>query len=173
MATLQEIDRLAERFAGIRGKLTGEVAALNDEIEAARKAHLQAIKRLVERAAEAHGQLMYAITESKGLFTRPKSLTLHGVKVGYRKGTGGIEFEDADQVVALIEKKLPEQADVLIVVKKKPNKDALAQLPVEDLKKIGCTVEDTGDVAFIKDAASDVDKLVRALLKQATEEVEA
>jgi hypothetical protein len=173
MATLQEIDRLAERFAGIRGKLTEEVAALNDEIEAARKRHLQAVKRLVERAAEAHGELLVAIGDSRGLFVKPKSLTLHGVRVGYRKGSGTIEFEDADQVVELIEKKLADKVEILIVTKKKPNKKALAQLDVADLKKIGCTVEGTDDVAFIEDAASDVDKLVRALLKEATEEVEA
>lgn len=170
MATLEYIDEKAQRFAGVRAKLTEQVAALNDEIEAARKRHLRAIKRLVESAAEAHGELLEAIADSKGLFVRPKSLTLHGVRVGFRKGTGGIEFEDGDQVVELIEKKLPDLADVLIITKKKPNKDALEQLTVDELKKIGCTIEDTGDVPFIKDAASDVDKLVKALLKEATEE---
>jgi len=174
MATLQEIDKLAERFAGIRGKLTDEVAALNDELDAARKRHLQAIKRLVERAAEAHGELLTAITDGKPLFVKPKSLTLHGVRVGYRKGSGGIEFEDADQVVRLIKKHYSEdEQELLIITKEKPNKDALEQLTVDDLKKLGCTVEDTDDMPFIKDAASEIDKLVKALLKEATEEVEA
>ena len=35
----------------------------------------------------------------------------------------------------------------------------------EDLAAIGCTVESTGDVAFIKDVHSTVDKLIKALLK--------
>ena len=173
MATLQEIDRLTGKYADLRGKLAAEVEALNEELEAAKKAHLQAVKRLVERTAEAHGELRAAIEESAALFERPKTQVLHGVKVGFRKAVGGIQFEDADQVVELIEKRLPEQAEVLIITKKKPNKEALEQLDVADLKKIACTVEDTGDVVVIKDTASEVDKIVKALLKEATEEVEA
>jgi len=32
MATLQEIDKLAERYAGLRGKLTDEIGALTEEV---------------------------------------------------------------------------------------------------------------------------------------------
>jgi hypothetical protein len=38
------------------------------------------------------------------------------------------------------------------------------------LKKLGCTVRDTGDEVVIKPVDGDVDKIVRALLKDATEE---
>jgi len=174
MATLQEIDKLTEKYADLRGKLAAEVGALEEELEAAKKARLQAIKRLVQRAAEAHGELKAAIEDSAALFERPKTQVLHGVKVGLRKGSGGIQFEDADQVVALIEKHFTEdECELLIITKKKPNKEALEQLGVADLKKVACTVEDTGDVVVIKDTASEVDKIVKALLKEATEEVEA
>ena len=174
MATLQEIDKLTERYADLRGKLAAEVGALEEELEAAKKGHLQAVKRLVQRAAEAHGELHAAIEESTSLFERPKTQVLHGVKVGFRKGSGGIQFEDADQVVTLIEKHFTkDECELLIITKKKPNKEALEQLDVKDLKRVACTIEDTGDVVVIKDTASEVDKIVKALLKEATEEVEA
>jgi hypothetical protein len=98
----------------------------------------------------------------------------HGIKVGYKKGTGKIEWEDADQVVKLIKKHFPDQADVLIISSEKPAKDALAQLTAAELKKLGVLVEESGDVPFIKDTSSEVDKLVAAFLKdEATDEEQA
>ena len=90
--------------------------------------------------------------------------------MGFRKGTGGIDWSDDDQTVKLIEKHFPKtQAELLIKTTKKPIKKALADLDVADLKRIGCTVESTGDVVFIKPADSTVDKHVNALLKEAME----
>ncbi len=174
MATLKEIDALALKFSGVRSKLAEHVRELNDEVEAAKRRHLAAIKRLTERAAEAQLELDAAIKESPALFVKPKTITLHGIKVGFKKGAGKIEWEDADQVVKLIKKHFPEQTDVLIITKEKPAKEALEQLSAAELKKLGIQVADTGDVVVIKDTATDIDKLVTALLKEAiTEEVEA
>ena len=47
-----------------------------------------------------------------------------------------------------------------------PVKDALAQLPAADLRKLGVQVEEAGDHVYIKAADSDVDKLVAAILKE-------
>ena len=44
---------------------------------------------------------------------------------------------------------------------------------IADLKRIGCTIEETGDVVVIKPTDSDVDKIVSALLADATAETEA
>ena len=90
---------------------------------------------------------------------------MYGVKVGFEKGKGRIEWDDDDTVVRLIEKHFPEQADILIKTKKKPAKKALAQLSVAELKKLGVTVEETGDQVVIKSTDSEIDKLVTALLK--------
>ena len=170
MATMDVIEKLAQRFAGIKGKLTREVELLNEEREAAVKMHLPAIKRLSQSAREAQAELLEAVQESRELFEKPKSRELHGVKCGYRKGSGKVEWEDDEQVVKLIRKHLPEQAEILIIVKEKPSKAAIAQLPAADVKRIGCTVEDTKDVAFVADADSEVDKLVKALLEEESEE---
>jgi hypothetical protein len=96
---------------------------------------------------------------------KPRTVILHGIKVGYRKATGKIEFDDAEQVVKLIRKHFPDQFDVLVKVEETPVKKALANLTAAELKKLGIEVSDSGDEVEIRDTASDVDKLVSALLK--------
>ena len=97
---------------------------------------------------------------------------LHGLKLGYQKGKGKIEWEDDDQVVKLIRRHFPDQFDVLIKTAERPIKDALASLTAAELRKIGVTVEETGDVVFVKDSTGNVDKLVKALLKGVQEDAE-
>jgi hypothetical protein len=100
-------------------------------------------------------------------------MVLHGLQLGYRKGKGAIDWGDDAQVVKLIRKHLPDQFDVLVKTTEKPIKAAVGNLPGPDLKKIGVTVEGTGDVSFAKDTTSAVDNLVAALLKGAEEEAES
>ena len=59
----------------------------------------------------------------------------------------------------------------MINVTETPIKKAIEQLSVSDLKKIGCLVTDAQDEVVIKATDTEVDKLVTALLKGATEEV--
>lgn len=173
MTQLTDIEKHAKAYADARAGLTEIVATLNGGIESLKRTHMPALKRAVARVAERHDQLKAAIDLNPQLFVRPRTVVMHGVKLGYGKGKGGISFDDAEQVVRLIKKHLPEQADVLINTKETPVKDALGQLAAADLKKIGCTVKNTGDQVVIKPADSEVDKLVDKLVKGATEEEEA
>ncbi|MDF1486722.1 hypothetical protein PY257_16355, partial [Ramlibacter sp. H39-3-26] len=52
----------------------------------------------------------------------------------------------------------------------RPVKDALAQLPAADLKKLGISITDAEDEVIVRAVDSEVDKLVDALLKQAGDE---
>lgn len=172
MATLNEIDKLAKNYAAIRTDLSLRVDSLNAEIAAARGRYLRGIKSAVASAAEAKAKLVAAIDETPEQFVKPRTVVMHGIKVGFGKGKGKIEFEDADQVVRLIRKHFPEQFDVLVKTEEKPVKTALQNLAAAELKRLGITVEDTGDVVIVKAADSEVDKLVAALLKEG-EAVEA
>ncbi|GAB4485935.1 MAG: hypothetical protein OHK006_12930 [Thermodesulfovibrionales bacterium] len=163
---LVTIEGLTKDYADARRSLADRVQALNDEIEAAKKRLLPGIKRAVEKAAEKKAALSSAVLEGVHLFERPRTVVISGIKVGLEKGKGKIEWEDDEQVVRLIEKHFPEQADVLIQTKKKPLKKALANLSAAELKKIGVVIEETGDQVVIKGADSDVDKLVKALLRE-------
>jgi hypothetical protein len=137
------------------------------------KAEMPKLRKALAAATEAESDLMAIINDSADLFTRPKSVIFHGIKVGFKKGAGKIEWDDPDHVVRLIKKHFAEQADVLIITSEKPAKDALANLTAAELKKVGVTIEDTGDVAFARAVDGAVDKLVKALLKAATDEAEA
>jgi hypothetical protein len=166
---MTQVETHAKAFAEARGKVAEIVTELNDGIEALKRDHMGALKRAINRAAEKHEQLKAVIEGAPELFAKPRTVIFHGVKVGYQKGKGGIAFDDAEQVIKLIRRHLPDVADALIAVKESPAKDALAQLSVAELKKIGCTVVDAGDAVVIRPTDSDVDKLVDALLKDATE----
>lgn len=173
MATMQEIEIKAKEHAAARLALTNHVTLLNAEIEAVKQKRLKKLRELVLNASTTGDKLLALVSDSPKLFVKPKSAVLHGIKLGYKKETGKISFEDGDQVVALIHKRLPELADVLIVTEEKPSKVAMNNLTAEQLKKIGVTVTSDSDVAFITEPSSGVDKIVNALLKGVSEEVTA
>ncbi len=173
MATMNEIDELAQNFSRTRETLAGRIAALEEELEQVRKKHMLGIKRSIYAAAADQTELRAAIEESRALFGRPKTIVLHGIKVGYSKGKGKLEWEDDDLVVRLIERHFPDQAEVLIKTTKKPRKDGLNGLTVAELKKIGVTAEETGEMIVVRPVDTDVDKIVKALLKNQEENQEA
>lgn len=170
MSTLIDLERRAKSLANARAVLTGCVTALNDGIDALKRDAMPDIKAAVRGVADQHDKLKALIEENPELFTKPRTVVFHGIKFGYRKGTGGLEFEDEEQVVKLIRKHFPDQFDVLVKTKETPVKTALSGLTVAELKKLGVTVEATDDVVTITATDSAVDKLVKALLKSATEE---
>lgn len=172
MPTMNDIQARARAYADARDKLAELVAALNDGLEQLKRDSLPGIRRAIQRASERQAELKALIEDAPDLFVKPRTVVMHGVRVGFEKGKGRIEFEDADRVVKLIKKHLSGQADVLIATKETPVKKALAQLSVKELKAIGCTVDEAGDVVVIRPVDTDVDKLVTALMKGATEDAE-
>jgi hypothetical protein len=172
MATLNEIERSAKKYAEAREHLASIVAAMNEGIEAIKRDNMKRLKKAVAEAANHHDALKALIEQAPQLFVKPRSITLNGIKLGFQKGKGKIKWDDPEQVVRLIKKHFPEQADVLIATTEKPVKEALNGLTAAELKKIGISVTEGGDAVFIKPADSAVDKMVDALLKDATAEVE-
>jgi len=166
VATMKEIEALTKAYADRRGALAGTVSGLNDELEQVKRKYLARIRQQVGAAKDAQANLHAAIEGTPELFVKPRTVTVHGVKVGFQKGKGKVTFENPDKVVELIKKHLPDQVDLLVITEEKPNKEGIGQLPAADVKRIGCAVSGTGDVVLIKDATGDVDKLVAALLKE-------
>lgn len=174
MASLADIERFTKAFADGREDLSNRVRTLEEELQAVKKKHLAGIKRSAAKVAEEQHALKTAIQDSKSLFVKPKTMILHGIKIGFQKAKGKISWKVDEQVVKLIKKYFPDQEDILIKKTEKPSKDALQNLPAADLKRLGITVEDTGDVVLIKSTDSEIDKFVDALLKdEAAEKEEA
>lgn len=170
MTAMSDIEKRAQALADARSKLTEIVTTLNDDIEALKRQHLKGLKDAVAKMAERHDQLKSLIELNPTLFARPRTVVLHGIKLGLTKGKGSLDWEDDAAVCKAIKRLLPDQQDVLINTTEKPSKDALQQLPGATLKRLGVTVEEAGDQVVIKPADQDVDKLVKALIKGATEE---
>lgn len=170
--TLADIERRARTYADARDRVCAIVTALDEAIGALKRTELPRLRRAIAAAAEQHDALKALIETAPELFTKPRTVVLHGLRLGWVKGRGGIEWDDADAVVAAIQRHLPDQAEALIRWTAKPLKEAINQLGVADLKRIGCRVVDTGEQVVIKPVDSAVDKMVDALLKDATAEME-
>jgi hypothetical protein len=168
MATLLEIEKATKHYADNRELLILRVQELHDQIEELKRKAFPAIKQAAVDTANAKSKLDTLIDGSRGLFGKPRSVIYSGVKVGLQKGKGGLDYDDEATVIRLIRKHLPEeQQEFLIRVTEKVNKKGLGEVDTATLKKIGVTVQGTGDVVLIKPVDSDVDKIVNAMLKAA------
>ncbi|HEU4601548.1 MAG TPA: host-nuclease inhibitor Gam family protein [Steroidobacteraceae bacterium] len=170
--SLDTLEQLTKEHAADRALIAERVAALNEEMQAAQRRKLPGIKAAVSKAKDSHARLQAAIDSERDLFNKPRSRVFHGIRIGLQKAKGKLTFEDAAQVVKLIRKHFAEQFDVLVKTTEKPVKDALLQMPAADLKRIGCSVTDVGDVVLIKPTDSEIDKLVDALLAEKQEGTE-
>jgi hypothetical protein len=155
-----------------RQLLAERAQALQDEIATLQKRKLPGIRSAVEAVADADAAVLALLQNAAPLFKKPKSRVFHGLQVGYKKGTGTIEIDDAGQVIKLIRKHLPDQFDVLVKTKETPIKAAIRNLTGAELQKIGVKVQSAGEVVFMTDATDGVDKLVAALLKGSETEQE-
>lgn len=171
MTTMFGIDMAAQNYSKAHDKLTAVVRALEAETAKLRLQYLPQIRKAVETAASRKADLRDALNESRELFVKPKTRVMHGVKVGFQKGKGKLDWDDDELVVKLIRKHLPEIAETLIRIEESPIVAALNDLDVKDLRKIGVRAEETGDKVVIKPTDSEIDKLVDALLRD--EEPEA
>lgn len=167
--TLADIEAAARQFSGERERLADRIAVVDEQIAKIKRQAMPALRRAVERAAEAEANLRALVEAAPGLFERPRTLVLHGIKVGWVKGKGVIEIADAARTVALIRKHLPDQADTLIRVTELPHRPALAQLSVADLRRLGCTVVDAGDAVVVKPMDGEVQRLIDRLLSDAAD----
>lgn len=169
MATITGIEVLTRRYSGQRDELSQKVRALEERMNHAKTQALPAIKVALRKVKETEERLKAAIGESPELFDRPRAIIFYGIKVGFRKAKGTISWDDPDMVIKLIRKHFPDQAEILIRISEAPNKKALEEMPVGDLKRIGVTVDETGDEPFIKPVDSEVDRIVDTLLKKDVE----
>ena len=168
--TLEDLTRSALALSEARHQLGTMVQALNAGLEALKADQMPEIRAAIDVATAAWAELEAAIQASPGLFVKPRTVAAHGITFGIQKSKGSIHVPDSDRTVLLIRKHLPDQAAVLITTKEAPVKKALEQLSAADLKRIGVHVGEAQDTVVIRPAPSDVDKLVKALVKAEVEE---
>jgi len=168
MSSMEELVELTTRYAEQHNALRVLMETLEGEVDAIRRNALPAIRSRIARVSAAHEALYQAIEGSPDLFVKPRTVIIAGVRVGLAKGRGRVEIDDEAAVVDRIRRLLPEeQADLLIRVRESVDRNAVGDLTVADLKRLGIRIEESGDEVVIKAADSSVDKLVAALLKDA------
>lgn len=165
--TLNDIDARTKTFADARSKLADLVTVFTGEKELLERKHMTAIRRQIARVAELQKEVEKAVDATPSLFKRPKTVLMHGIRVGFEKGRGKLVYEDVAKLISRIELKLPEKKDLLIKTTKKPVAKAIQQLTVEQLKSIGCQIHSAGDGVVVRAEDSAIEKLVKVLLKGA------
>lgn len=168
--TLDEIGRLVRDYADAREALEEVVAATRDLQRRAVRMHIRSIRARVANASATREVLHDAIDGSRGLFVRPRTQSLHGVKFGLRKQPGRIEG-DEPRAIARIESRMADRASQLVRVKKSLDRPALLKLTARELASIGISVVQDDDKVFINTCSSDLDKLVDAMLADDAQEM--
>lgn len=167
---LAQIVALVEQLAIARARVAEAAGRVNTAIEQIKLDAMPELRELADQAAAQWTQVQAAIEAAPQLFENPRKHKAHGVVFGMEMGKGSLEIADPDKTVSLIERHFPDQAEVLIDVKKTPAKAALAKLPAQDLKRLGVTVQPGRDQVVLRPADGEVDKIVKALVKAAIDE---
>lgn len=169
--TIDVIEDSARSYAAVRADLVGEVEELEAELAEVRRRHIGGIKMLAGKAACKHAILKDLLEQAPELFGRPKTITVDGIKIGYRKAKGKVTVADEEATIARIRKLLPaDQAELLVRRRESVHKPGVYDLTAGDLKRLGIAIEDDTDEVVIKPVDGDLDKLVDALLKSYTED---
>lgn len=182
MSTVSEaialLESCAKAYAAARVILAERATALETEVAAITRRKLPGIRTALAQAADLQAKLVAAVDANPSLFVKPQTMTLHGIKFGFVKGKGAVDWDCKDDVlVARIESQYKGNAAVLkqlIKVEKTPIKDGLKALDAKEVARLGVTIEATGYYVFVKAADKEVDALVKKILKEgAVEETTA
>lgn len=164
--SLESIERLCLELNSNAETLEALIAALQADLEEVKARHLRGLKRQASTVARTEATLISAVEAAPALFEKPRTLTIHGVKVGFTLSKGKVEWDDQDSVVAAIKRHRKDDADVLLQTEESPRKDALRALPASDLAKLGCRIIGAGDQVVVKRVAGDVETLIAKLTEK-------
>lgn len=174
MSTISDAIAVLTAHAKAYAEARALVAQRADDLETEKKdllrRRLPGIRTALANAADKQALLVAAITSNAQLFNSPKTMTLHGIKFGYQKGKGAVEWDcDDAKLIERIEKKYkgqPALLQQLIKTTKEPIVKGLKELDADDIAKLGITIEATGDYIFVRAADKEVDALVKKILKE-------
>ena len=161
--TLDSITALAKRYAAARDATNEVRSDLARRVRGALRSRERALRNRIAEEEVAREELEAAIEAAPGLFEKPRTRAVDGVKFGMRKQTGAIDFGDEAKVIERIRKKFPDRADVLLRTTVAVDKTALRKLPARELAMLGVSIADAVDEVTIKVAVTDADKLAEAI----------
>ena len=160
---IDSFEDFTKRYADTRQLVAERVESLESETQSIYRRRLPGIRKAIAAAQEARNALEREIDARRDCFVKPRSIVLHGIRLGLQKGKGSIDWDDDAALIQRIEKQCPEKYDALVKVTSKPLKKALEQLSTAELKKLGCRVKNSGDLVLIKPIDSDLEKLLKRI----------
>ncbi|WP_295441560.1 hypothetical protein [uncultured Thiodictyon sp.] len=162
--TLPRIER--EVFA-LRQRLDAAAQTLSDyesQVAPIRDAFAPQIRRHAAEIAAVKVDLIKLIAAGRGLFAKPKSRTIHGVKVGLRKEPDRYAWPADDALVATIKQLCtPEEQKAYLVTTTVGRKDAI---PADARKRLGIGCTPGTDAVLVDELATGTGAALLALLAQ-------
>lgn len=163
--SLEEIAALARAYADARRELADKVEQVRAARRKATRPHRRGLSARTADTSGARDELRAAIRANPDLFAKPRTRTLEGVKVGYRKQPGKI-VADETRAIARIRKLFPEREAELVRVKESLDRAAVRKLDARSMAAIGVSIADVDDEIVIATASDDIDRLVEAMLDE-------
>jgi len=167
--SLAGLETLTREFAQRHRAVCRIADEVHGEMERLKARHLNALREAVRHARDTRVQLEAEIQAHPELFDRPRTVIMHGVKIGLTKAKGRLDIADEKATIAKIQETFGPNATTFLHLTVSPNKTALGELPGKVLKKLGVTVAETGDIAVIKPASGDLEQFLNLLLKEQPE----
>jgi len=169
--TLEAIREAAQRLANAHNDTAACAAHLNAEIKAAIAPILERYEATIDQyaanEAAATAYLDGLLMAAPNLFVKPRSLTVDGVRAGYKKSEDTIDWAADAEVIARIKALTPDLAPVLIRSQESLVIDALAGLDDQQRRILGIRTITGIDNRFITVGDNDAEKLARTIIADA------
>jgi arsenate reductase-like glutaredoxin family protein len=158
------IEMAAFRYSEARARLNTLLQELEEEMNALRASRMAEITTALAAAESVRDEIVRIVAQNPQEFERPRTIVAYGIKIGYQKGRGSIEWDDDARVCAAIRRHYPDAADTMIRVKEQPVRAALATLPAKDLQRLGVRVIETGDEIVVRACDTDLERAIARIL---------
>lgn len=166
-----------EALAGLAEEYASAVLARQQLVAATRKRLAEiaaemapALREALSAERDCRDTLAGAVEAAPELFAKPRTRTVHGVRYGWQTGKARIEIPDETETIRRIERLPDGQSELLLQRKVSVYKPAVLDLTAADLRRLGIRQVPGEDSVIVKVVDDATDRLVDALLADASEE---
>lgn len=170
--TLADIRAAAQNLANRRNDTLASSTLLNAEIKSAIGPILERYQDTLDTYASAEAAAMKALDDllaaAPHLFIKPRSLTVDGVRSGYKREPDMLDWADEADVIGRIKSLRPDLVPLLVRTVETLVVDALGGLEADDQRAFGIRTVTGIDRRFITLGDNDVEKITKAIVTDAT-----
>ena len=161
-----------EKLDGLCGAYRDARSAVSDRVRLLKKREFKythrlipGLKKRIAAQAQARNAISSYLADHPEQFDKPRTRTLGGIRVGWRKMPGVVVIPDPKRTVDLIRKKLSkDQQKALLVVRTTITKAALRSLSTAELASVGVSIVSVADRPVITQPGDGIDKMAAAFL---------